>query len=85
MKVLEINILIPRFHGSLVPMFLYLYDFYFNMADGGKKFCHNPPPHEGVWKWFYQAAQDIDWRAVGLTHVEYPVGTCLCRSYDRPS
>ena len=47
-----------------------------NMADGGKRFCLNPPPHEGIWKWFYQAAEDIEWHAVGLTHVEYPTGNC---------
>ena len=47
------------------------------MADGGKRFCLNSPPYEGVWKWFYQAAEDIEWRAVGLTHVEYPAGYCI--------
>ena len=44
------------------------------MADAGKRFCLNPPENGGTWKWFYQAAENLNWRAVGLTHVEYPAG-----------
>ncbi|XP_065068213.1 dolichyldiphosphatase 1-like [Rhopilema esculentum] len=47
------------------------------MADSRKRFCLDPPKHEGVWKLFYQAAEDLEWRAVALTHVEYPTGDLI--------
>ena len=44
------------------------------MSDDGKRFCLNPPENEGIWKIFYQAAENIEWRPIALTHVEYPAG-----------
>ena len=58
-----------------------LFSFLDNMADGGKRFCLNPSPEEGIWTWFYQAAEDLEWHAIGLTHVEYPTGKLYCLSY----
>lgn len=52
------------------------------MADGGKRFCANPPVNGGIWKWFYQAAEDLEWRAIGLTHVEYPAGKLFICFFD---
>eukprot|EP00112_Aurelia_sp_Birch-Aquarium-sp1_P011075 Seg2338.1 transcript_id=Seg2338.1/GoldUCD/mRNA.D3Y31 product="Dolichyldiphosphatase 1" protein_id=Seg2338.1/GoldUCD/D3Y31 len=47
------------------------------MSDDGKRFCLNPPENEGIWKIFYQAAENIEWRAIALTHVEYPAGDII--------
>lgn len=44
------------------------------MADAAGRFCANPPQNEGLWRIFYQAPEDINWRAISLTHVNYPAG-----------
>ncbi len=38
------------------------------------KFCSNTAPSGGFWGLFYQAPEDVAWRAISLTHVDYPEG-----------
>lgn len=47
------------------------------MADAAGRFCANPPQNEGLWRIFYQAPEDINWRAISLTHVNYPAGDII--------